>query len=154
MEKIYSLSTPTSCFIFRNNLALENSFSIDFPQELTLFPPVFSQSLIYTSSSPLPSPPSFGHPEPAGKCTLSSKWWSRLCVRKQDSSYPLPLSYLSMKGLLVLETGHVLLTLFHMLEHFLPFLHTLWAETIQWRPHTGSYRTLIWEGNKAYCPQN
>lgn len=138
MEKIYSLSTPTSCFIF-HNLAPENSFSIDFPQEVTLFPPVFSQSLMYTSSSPLPSPAFFGHPEPACKCTLSSKWWSRLHV----SSHPLPLSYLSMKRRLVLETGHVLLTLFHMLEHFPPFLHTLWAETMQGRPHTGSYRTPI-----------
>lgn len=94
---------------------------------------------MYTSSSPLPSPPSFGHPEPACKRTLSSKWWSRLRVRKQDSSHPLPLSYLSMKGLLVLETGHILSTLFHMLEHFPLFLHTLWAETMQGE---ASYRLI------------
>lgn len=61
MEKIYSLLlTPSSCFILYNNLAIENSFSIDLPQKLTLFFLFFSFPLIYTSFYPLPYPSSLG----------------------------------------------------------------------------------------------
>ena len=75
-KKIYSLLlTPSSRFILYNNLAFENSFSIDLPQKLTLFSFFFSWPLIYRSFSlfRLILPP-LAVRASLCKCTLSGKW--------------------------------------------------------------------------------
>lgn len=88
-KKIYSLLlTPSSCFIFHNNLALKNSFSIDFTQKLPLFPLFFSWSLICTSYCLCLSLP-FGQ-RSLCKGALNGQQESPLCVRKWDSIHPLP----------------------------------------------------------------
>lgn len=126
-------------------MAIENSFSIDFPQELTLFSPFFSQSLIYTSSSPLPSP-FFGQPEPACNYTEWQMVESGSCQKARQfssSTSELP-QHKRPSGQ---EVGCVLLTLRLMQEHLPTFLYSfaypVWAEAKQGRPECWIHVELL-----------
>lgn len=79
-KKIYGLLlTPSSCFIFHNNLAIKNSLSIDLPQKLHCFP-FFQLVFDIYIFPPLSSPPPLARVS-LGKCA-SSHWKSLLRVRK------------------------------------------------------------------------